>query len=112
MVKPSPRHVLQNLVTPGHSLPFLLENESLRELSCAAVRERRGFSNRYHCGIRWATAGDILEVGEVDAWYELPIRRVIGLLGEEGFSFLTWRSEEWLGGQRPDRLGLVPLKYL
>lgn len=42
MDRPLPRHVLQNLSVlgaPSHALPFLLENKSPRELSCAAVRD-------------------------------------------------------------------------
>lgn len=37
-----PRHVLQNLLVleaPDHALPFLLQNKSLRELTCTSVRD-------------------------------------------------------------------------
>ena len=42
MDHPLPRHVLQNLSVleaPIHALPFLLEDKSIRELSCASVRD-------------------------------------------------------------------------
>ena len=42
IVHPLPQHVLRNLSVleaPDHALPFLLESKSLRELSCATVRD-------------------------------------------------------------------------